>query len=86
MYYKGFEYLIRAMKGVREDALLILGGDGPLSASFRALAAAERVEDRIIFAGRIPDEDLPAYYHASDIFVCHLLIPAKPSVWCRSKQ
>ena len=39
-----------------------------MSAGLKALAAAEGLENRIVFAGRIPDEELPAYYHAAEVF------------------
>ena len=77
VYYKGFEYLIHAMKAVRQDALLILGGTGPLSADLKALAAAEGLENRVVFAGRIPDEALPAYYHAADVFCLPSVEPSE---------
>lgn len=77
VYYKGFEYLIRAMKAVRQDALLILGGTGPLSASLKALAAAEGLENRVVFADRIQDEALPAYYHASEVFCLPSVEPSE---------
>lgn len=77
VYYKGFEYLIRAMKAVRQDALLILGGTGPLSAGLKAMAAAEGLENRVVFAGRIPDEELPAYYHAADVFCLPSVEPSE---------
>ncbi len=77
VYYKGFEYLIRAMKAVREDAVLILGGTGPLSASLKALAIAEGLDNRVVFAGRIPDEELPAYYHAAEVFCLPSVEPSE---------
>lgn len=64
VYYKGFEVLIRAMAQV--PAVLLLGGEGPLTAHLRALAAA--VNARIVFLGTIAEEMLPAYYHACDVF------------------
>ena len=66
VYYKGFEYLIRAMRKV--DATLLLGGSGPLSENLRVAAAAEGVADKVRFVGRIADEDLPAFYWAADLF------------------
>lgn len=77
VYYKGFEYLIHAMKAVRQDALLILGGAGPLSTDLKALATAEGLENRVVFAGRIPDEALPAYYHAADVFCLPSVEPSE---------
>lgn len=67
VYYKGFEYLIRAMREL-PDAALILGGRGPLQDSLVALASQLGIAGRVEFAGRIPDEMLPAYYHACDVY------------------
>jgi rhamnosyl/mannosyltransferase len=67
VYYKGFEYLIRAMSGV-PGAVLALGGEGPLTEDLRRLAAHLGTGERVVFAGRIPDAELPAWYHACDVF------------------
>ena len=67
VYYKGFEYLIRAMALVPQ-AVLVLGGSGPLMQSLEQRAAQAGVAERVVFAGRIPEEDLPAYYQACDVF------------------
>jgi glycosyltransferase involved in cell wall biosynthesis len=65
VYYKGFEYLIRAMAQVRGKLLII--GEGPLRGKLQALAARLGLEDRVVFAGNIPDKLAP-YYHAADVF------------------
>ena len=67
VYYKGFEYLIRALPAV-PDLHLLLGGRGPLTDDLVRLAASLGVAERCEFVGRIPEETLPAYYHACDIF------------------
>lgn len=64
VYYKGFEVLIRAMAKV--PAVLLLGGEGPLTSQLRQLAMS--VGAKVEFVGTIPEEMLPAYYHASDVF------------------
>ena len=66
VYYKGFEVLIEAMQHF--DAFLILGGDGPLRPQLEQQAAALGVGDRIFFSGRIPEDELAAYFHACDVF------------------
>jgi glycosyltransferase involved in cell wall biosynthesis len=68
VYYKGFDVLIRAMAGLPADTQLIIGGDGPLTAEWKALAAQSPAASRIHFAGLIPSADLPAYFQACDIF------------------
>lgn len=66
VYYKGFDVLIDAMR--HTEAFLILGGDGPLRPQLEQQAAALGVSDRVFFSGRIPEEDLAAYFHACDVF------------------
>jgi glycosyltransferase involved in cell wall biosynthesis len=68
VYYKGFEYLIRAMKYLDESALLMLGGSGPLSDGLKRLAQSEGVAQRVNFLGRVPESELAAHYHAADVF------------------
>ncbi|MCR9144706.1 MAG: glycosyltransferase [bacterium] len=67
IYYKGFEYLIQAMVDLPE-AVLLLGGRGPLTAELKALAEKIGVADRVVFTGRIPDEQLVEYYYACDVY------------------
>jgi rhamnosyl/mannosyltransferase len=76
VYYKGFEYLIRALASVR-DAALLLGGQGPLTDELREIARQAGVADRVHFAGRIPDLELPGWYHASDVFCLPSVEPAE---------
>lgn len=77
VYYKGFEFLVRAMGGVDKDALLVLGGNGPLTGGLRSLSATLGLNGRVLFAGRIPEEKLPAYYHAADIFCMPSVEPSE---------
>jgi rhamnosyl/mannosyltransferase len=76
VYYKGFEFLIRAMAEV-PGAKLILGGEGPLTARLQQLGREIGVAGRVSFVGRIPEADLPAYYHACDVFCLPSVQPAE---------
>jgi rhamnosyl/mannosyltransferase len=67
VYYKGVEFLVDAM--AHSTGTLILAGDGPLEGALRARVSAQDMDGRVMFAGRVSDEDLPAYYHAADVFV-----------------
>ena len=67
VYYKGFEYLIRAMASVRGHLLLI--GEGPLQAKLERQAFDAGAMDRITFLGRVSQEEVVGYYHAADVFV-----------------
>jgi glycosyltransferase involved in cell wall biosynthesis len=66
VYYKGFEYLIRAMKDVRGK--LVLVGDGPLRGHLENLASQLGVTEKVVFAGEIHNANVVPYYHATDIF------------------
>jgi glycosyltransferase involved in cell wall biosynthesis len=67
IYYKGFEYLIRAMSQV--DARLLIIGDGPLRAKLERQAHESGVMERIVFLGEVHNENITPYYHAADVFV-----------------
>ena len=76
VYYKGFEFLIRALASV-PGAHLLLGGRGPLTEDLKRLAASLGVAERCEFVGRIPEEALPAYYQACDVFCMPSVEPAE---------
>lgn len=76
VYYKGFEYLIEAIARL-PDTALILGGKGPLTGSLVSLVHRLGIAERVEFAGRIPDAELPAYYHACDVFCLSSISPAE---------
>ncbi|HUX33552.1 MAG TPA: glycosyltransferase [Gemmatimonadaceae bacterium] len=64
VYYKGLEFLVRAMGAVRGHALVI--GQGPMRESLEAEARALGVSDRVTFLGHVPDP-IP-FYHAAQVF------------------
>lgn len=76
VYYKGFEFLIRALAAI-PGARLLLGGQGPLTEALKRTAREAGVGDRVAFVGRIPDAELPAYYHACDVFCLSSIEPAE---------
>lgn len=63
--YKGFDVLIRAMKLV--DANLLLIGSGPMAAELAALATKEGVKRKVSFLKRV--DDLRPYFAAARVFV-----------------
>lgn len=65
VYYKGFEYLIRAMRSV--DGRLLLIGNGPLREKLAREAAACGVSDRVTFLTDV--KDVRPFYQAADVFV-----------------
>jgi glycosyltransferase involved in cell wall biosynthesis len=67
VYYKGLHVLLEAAKAW--PGTVLIAGDGPLESALRAQAATRGLGARVKFLGRVSDEDLPAYYQASDAFV-----------------
>lgn len=68
VYYKGFCYLIEAMKQLPKNIILLLGGEGPLTSKLQLQVKISNLEKQVFFIGQINKEDLPAYYHACDLF------------------
>jgi len=69
---KGHDVVIRALPRIREtlpDAVYLIVGEGPERARLSRLAAAHGVEEAVVFAGFVPEAQLPAYYAACDGFV-----------------
>ena len=66
-YYKGLPYLIRAMKNV--SATLLVVGTGPLERALKGFARDEGLGESVVFVGEVSDDQLPAYYHACDVYV-----------------
>jgi glycosyltransferase involved in cell wall biosynthesis len=68
---KGIKYLIRAMSlfpGHDSSIKLVLVGDGSERKELRKLADELNLKDNIIFTGRVPNEKIPLFLAASDIF------------------
>lgn len=68
VYYKGFDVLIRALPAIDPAVRLVIGGTGPLTATWQDLARATGVADRVDFVGMVDEDELPAWYQACDLF------------------
>lgn len=64
VYYKGFEYLIRAMREVEGHLLIV--GNGPLREELGRAARAIGVRNRVTFLTNV--EDVRPFYQAADLF------------------
>lgn len=67
VYYKGVQYLVEAMKNIKGK--LLLAGAGQLEDELKETVKRLNIEDKVVFLGKLKDEELPAYYHACDVFV-----------------
>jgi glycosyltransferase involved in cell wall biosynthesis len=69
--------LAQALAGLREHSgrvahdtwRWVLVGDGPFLTQLRAFASELGLSNNIVFAGRLPDRDLHAWYEIADLFV-----------------
>ncbi|HEY0606515.1 MAG TPA: glycosyltransferase family 4 protein [Herpetosiphonaceae bacterium] len=68
-YFKGVDVFLRALAQLPKDIKGVIVGDGDLRASYQATAAALGLGDRVRFAGRVSDTDLPRYYRLADVTV-----------------
>lgn len=87
--YEGLDMLLRALplmlSGAPDLRILMVGG-GPQDANLRQLAKELNIEDKVVFAGRVPHEQVQQYYDLLDVLVyprlsmrlTDLVTPLKP--------
>lgn len=69
-YFKGVDVLLRAFSRIPDAQLkLVVVGDGDLRPQYMRLATELGIAPRVIFQGRVSDEDLPGHYAMSDLVV-----------------
>ena len=64
---KNIDMLIRSMKLLDENISLLIVGKGPVGDDLRNLTTEMGLNERVIFAGFVPDEELVAHYSAADV-------------------
>lgn len=68
---KNVMFLVKAHKKLLKkvkNAKLVIIGDGPDLDKYRKYVKDEKLEKEIIFVGRVPWEEIPAYYQLSTVF------------------
>ena len=71
--YEGLAVLLRALPEIvlhASQVRVLLVGDGPQESQLKQFAAELRIADKVVFAGRVPHEDVSRYYDLIDMFVC----------------
>lgn len=69
---KNIEFLIDAQRDIVKkysNCKLLIVGDGPDADKYKKLAQKYKIEDNIIFTGKVPWENIPIYYQIASIFV-----------------
>ena len=80
---KGVKYLIRAMNVIRQKEpkiRLMLVGDGDERQDLEKLTNSLNLADYITFIGEVPNEEVPQYMAAADIFILPSLSEGFPVV------
>jgi glycosyltransferase involved in cell wall biosynthesis len=69
-YFKGINILLRAISQIKNvDYKLKIVGDGDLREKYEKLSSDLRLDRKVIFSGRVGDNNLAAYYQDCDVFV-----------------
>lgn len=76
---KGLDYLLHALKKV-SDVQCAIVGDGPQREHLLSLTRTLGLQDRVVFTGYVPKEDLKHFYVAADFFVLPSLAEGLPLV------
>ena len=87
--YEGLDLLLAALPAISArmpDARVLLVGGGPQEPALKALAQTLALDDRVVFAGRVPHADVNRYYSIVDVFayprrsmrLTELVTPLKP--------
>jgi PEP-CTERM/exosortase A-associated glycosyltransferase len=87
--YEGLSVLLRALPRLlvrNPDIRVLLVGGGPQEQELKTLAARLDIEDKVIFTGRVPHDQVQRYYNLIDILVyprlqmrlTDLVTPLKP--------
>lgn len=74
-YYKGLEYLIEAMQEV--EAKLLIVGEGELRRELEEKARVLKVDHKIVFLGKVSEEELKYCYQICDVFVLPSVEPSE---------
>jgi glycosyltransferase involved in cell wall biosynthesis len=68
-YFKGIDIFLAALAELPVNVKGLIVGDGDLRPRYEATASAYGLADRVKFAGRVSDEQLPDYYRLADVTV-----------------
>ncbi|MBO8181084.1 MAG: glycosyltransferase family 4 protein [Archaeoglobus sp.] len=69
---KGYQYLVEAVPYIvekRKDVVFFIGGKGPLKNYLERQIRELGVEEHVILLGFVPDDTIPVWLKAADIFV-----------------
>ncbi|MDR0888194.1 MAG: glycosyltransferase [Candidatus Methanoplasma sp.] len=68
-YEKNIDTVIRSVKYLPDDVRLMVVGKGPALDEMKEIAETEGLNDRVVFTGFVPDDELALHYAVSDVVV-----------------
>jgi glycosyltransferase involved in cell wall biosynthesis len=69
-HHSGLEYLLNSVASIDDkDVVLMIVGEGNLKQHYMEMSKQMKIEDKVLFIGRVENRLLPSYYAASDIVV-----------------
>ncbi len=68
VHYKGYKYLVEAAKYLDDSYMVLIGGIGALHDELQQQIDDEGLSRRVKLLGFVPNEELPAYYGACDVY------------------
>lgn len=69
---KNIPFLFRVMKKIAKQAphaKLYIIGDGPDKGKYEKYIIEEKLQEKVIFIGKVPFNEMPYYYNVADLFV-----------------
>jgi glycosyltransferase involved in cell wall biosynthesis len=66
---KGMDHIVRAIAEADRDLQCVICGTGPELTALLRLAVSLGIEDKILFRGQIPRNEIPCYFSAADVFI-----------------
>ena len=66
--YKGFDVLVEAARLLPDDAVVVIGGGGPLAGTLGRRIETLGLGGKVLLAGRIPEAELSDWFAACDVF------------------
>ncbi|MGZ4943815.1 MAG: glycosyltransferase family 4 protein [Halobacteriota archaeon] len=67
--HKGLPLLMQALRYINDATTLVVVGDGNARSDYETYARQESVDDRVVFAGLVPEAKMPLYYRGADMTV-----------------
>lgn len=67
--YKGFRYLLEAVRDLTDDYRVVIGGEGPLLNELETLVESLGLEGKVRLEGRLSEEQVREHFNSCAVFV-----------------